>query len=394
MTNKVIVAGVGMTPFKKPGQSETYDLMGAAAVRSALADANCDYSAVQAAHVAFTMCDSGAAQQTLYKVGLTGLPITNVSNACASGTTALYLAFQAVKYGAADCVLALGFEQMFSGALPLSGYEDRPPIVEKHLNLLPEEERQADFAPLFRFYGAAGQEYCDRYGLDPAIFADVTVKARRHGQHNPLAIFREPVTREYVLASRHIYGPLTKLQCCPPTSGAAAALVVSEHFARQHGMNTMVEIAAMSLRSDGISSFESGSMMNAVGYDMVVEGARDVYTVAGIGPDDVDVIELTDNFSCNELITYDALGLCAKGNAGQLIQDGDTTYGGRFVVNPSGGMLSRGHPLGATGLAQCAELTWQLRGTAEKRQVEGARIGLQQTMGFTNAGGLAVYKRT
>jgi acetyl-CoA acetyltransferase len=201
------------------------------------------------------------------------------------------------------------------------------------------------------------------------------------------------VTVEEILQSPHIYGPLTRLQCCPPTCGAAAAVVVSEGYARRNGLSGLVEIAGQALVTDTPSTFESASMMKLVGYDLSRAAAARVYEEAQAGPDDVQVVELHDCFTANEIITYEALGLCGEGGAEQFVEDGDNTYGGRVVVNPSGGLLSKGHPLGATGLAQAAELVWQLRGVAEGRQVPEVRHALQHNLGLGGACVVTMLRR-
>ena len=392
MTKKVFVAGVGMTPFKKPGQADTYDIMGAAAVRAALADAGLDYADLQQAHVGWVYGDTPSGQQALYQVGITGIPVTNVNNACASGSTALWLAREAIANGAADCVIALGFEQMVRGALDFV-FTDRPSTMGQHDAVLRNNNQDPDVLETFQFFGKAGSEYAEKHGLAPETFARISVKARQHAANNPLAIFRDEVTVEQVMASPHIFGPLTKLQCCPPTCGGAAAVLVSEDFAKRRGLDTTVEFAAQTFRTDETSSFAENSMVKVIGYDIAKKSAQAVYEAAGIGPDDVDLVELHDCFTTNELLTYEALGLCPEGGAEKFILDGDNTYGGKVVTNPSGGLLSKGHPLGATGLAQCYELTNQLRGNADRRQVEGARIALQHNLGLGSACVIGLYKR-
>ncbi len=206
-------------------------------------------------------------------------------------------------------------------------------------------------------------------------------------------MFREPTTVEEVLASPHVYGMLTRLQCCPPTCGAAAALVVSADYARRHGLLRTVEIAGQALTTDAPDSFEQGSMIHGVGFDMTRRAAEQAYAQAGIGAEELDVVELHDCFTPNEIITYEALGLCPVGGAEKFIEDGDNTYGGKVVTNPSGGLLSKGHPLGATGLAQTAEIVWHLRGEAGERQVEGAKVGLQHNVGIGGACVVSVLRR-
>jgi acetyl-CoA acyltransferase len=205
-------------------------------------------------------------------------------------------------------------------------------------------------------------------------------------------VFTAPVTAAEVLASPHIFGPLTRLQCCPPTCGAAAAVVVSEEFARAHGLRADVAVAAQAMTTDTPASF-TGDLMQLVGSDMTRSAARQVYEAAGVDPRDIPVVELHDCFTTNELISYEALGLTDEGTAEKFIADGDNTYGGRVVTNPSGGLLSKGHPLGATGLAQCAELVWQLRGEAGDRQVEGASLALQHNIGLGGAAVVTLYEK-
>ncbi|HWV60033.1 MAG TPA: lipid-transfer protein, partial [Sphingopyxis sp.] len=241
--------------------------------------------------------------------------------------------------------------------------------------------------------GGGGREYQERYDVPDSIFAKVAVKARRHAANNPFAVFRDPVTIEDVLASPRLYGPLTRLQACPPTCGAAAAVLTSESFARRHGLDTSVVIEAQAMTTDGASTFEGASMMRIIGYDMMKQAADAVYTAAGVGPNDIDVAELHDCFTTNEVISYEALGLCGEGDGAGFVADEANTYGGRCVTNPSGGLLSKGHPLGATGLAQCYELTHQLRGSAERRQVPGARFGLQHNVGLGGACVVTLYGR-
>ncbi|MFD5272172.1 lipid-transfer protein [Streptomyces sp. NPDC058335] len=392
MTTQVAVAGVGMIPFKTPKNSESYDVMGEKAARAALVDAGIDYGLVQQAFVGYVYGDSTCGQAALYGVGQTGIPIVNVNNNCSTGSSALFLARQAIESGMADCVLALGFEQMQRGALA-THWQDRPSPFDRfdEVTLAVEGESDAPFAP--RYFGGAGAAYAKEYGLAEDTFAKIAVKARRHAAHNPYAVFRDQATVEEVLASPRIYGPLTRLQCCPPTCGAAAAVLCSEEFARRHGLRTDVTIRAQAMVTDFPSTFDDGDMRKIVGYDMSKAAARQVYEKAGIGPEDVRVVELHDCFTTNELLTYEALALTAEGTAEKFIADGDNTYGGRVVTNPSGGLLSKGHPLGATGLAQCTELVWQLRGQAEARQVEGVKVALQHNIGIGGAAVVTLYEK-
>ena len=392
MKRNVHVVGVGMIPFTKPGASDPYTVMGARAAGAALQDAGVDYRQVQQAYVGYVYGDSTAGQAALYGVGLSGIPIFNLNNNCATGSSALFLARQAVESGAVECALALGFEQMQPGALK-GAYDDRPSPVARFADTMIGLQGWDDKAPrAAQFFGGAGRDYMAQYGIRKDTFGRISVKARQHAARNPKAVFRQTLTLDEVMASAPVFDPLTRFQCCPPTCGAAAAIVCSAEFARKHNLDMHVVIAAQSMTTDTPSTFDSADMRKVVGYDMSVAAAKQVYEAAGIGPEELDVVELHDCFTANELITYEALGLTPEGTAERFIIDGENTYGGRVVTNPSGGLLSKGHPLGATGLAQCAELVWQLRGQAEQRQVEGARLALQHNLGLGGACVVTLYQ--
>ena len=393
MSSRTAVAGVGMIPFVKPGANAPYHVMGAEAAQLALADAGIDYGKVQQAYVGYVYGDSTCGQRALYPVGMTGIPIVNVNNNCSTGSTALFLARQAIESGAADCVMALGFEQMKPGALG-AVFTDRPSAFDE-FDAAADKLVDAPGVPLaLRYFGGAGLSHMKKYGTPLSAFAKVRAKASRHAKNNPLALFRKEVTADDVMNDQVIWpGVMTRLMACPPTCGAAAAILVSEKFAKEHGLRSDVRIRAQAMTTDTPSTFGAGDMMRVVGFDMARDAASKVYEAAGIGPDDLDVVELHDCFAHNELITYEGLRLCGEGEAARFIDDGDNTYGGRIVTNPSGGLLSKGHPLGATGLEQCYELTRQLRGTAAATQVEGARIGLQHNLGLGGACVVTLYER-
>ncbi len=392
MKNNVVVAGVGMIPFVKPGRSEPYDVMGATAVELALADAGIGYDLVQQAYAGYVYGDSTCGQRVLYRVGMTGIPVFNVNNNCSTGSSALFLARQAVASGAVDCALAVGFEQMAPGALQ-DMYRDRPSPLGEFTRIAQEIDPAPEAFMAPHLFGAAASEYADHHGTRPATFAKIAEKARRHAEHNERAIFRTPASVEEILASPKIHGLMTRLQCCPPTCGAAAALIVSEAFAKRHGIDAGVRIRAQAIATDFASTFEDRSMIKVIGYDLTVAAATQVYEEAGVGPEDIDVCELHDCFTANELLTYEGLGLAPVGGAEKFIWDGDNTYGGKVVTNPSGGLLSKGHPLGATGLAQCFELVEQLRGRSGARQVEGAKLALQHNLGLGGACVVTLYER-
>ncbi|MCH2294296.1 MAG: lipid-transfer protein [SAR324 cluster bacterium] len=392
MSHEVFVSGVGMIPFVKPGTSGTYQEMGEQAVRLALEDSGATYNQVQQVYAGYVYGDSTSGQAAVYRLGMSGIPVINVNNNCSTGSTALFLARQAIEGGVAECVLALGFEQMNPGALG-AVFEDRPNPLEKFIESANEIEGKSEVPVALRLFGGAGLEHQKKYGTRDETFARVSQKARLHAKHNPRAIFRDEVSIEEVLSSPPMHGVLTRLQCCPPTCGAAAALLTSEKFAKKHGLRSDVKIIGQSMTTDFPSSFEGKTMMQIIGSDMSRAAANDLYERTGIGPEDVDVVELHDCFTSNEIITYEALQLTEQGGSEQFVSDGDNTYGGKVVVNPSGGLLSKGHPLGATGLGQCAELVWQLRGEAGPRQVEGARVGLQHNLGLGGACVVSLYQK-
>ncbi|GAA1039121.1 thiolase C-terminal domain-containing protein [Streptomyces murinus] len=392
---KAYVAGVGMTRFEKP---ETRDWQYWDMVReaggAALADARIEYDEVEQVPVGYCFQPSTAGQRAVYELGLTGIPVYNVSNNCATGATALMLARQLVEGGAADCVLALGFEKMSRGSLgggAGSGDLAASPVA-RHYGVMAARHGFARTPPTAQLFAAAAREHQERYGTTEAQLAAVAAKNHRHSAHNPCAQFRDVYDIAGIRAAPMVHPPLTRLQCSPTSDGAAAAVVVSERFAERRSLTGLVEIAGQAMATDTEQTFASGSCIDVVGQPLSRAAARQAYDRAGLGIEDVDVIELHDCFSVNELLTYEALGMCEPGESGKLAESGATTYGGRWVVNPSGGLISKGHPLGATGLAQTAELVWQLRGEAARRQVEGARVGLAHNIGLGGAAVVTVLK--
>lgn len=395
MTRKVVVCGVGMVPFKKPGQSDTYDVMGANAAQAALNDAGLDYNKVEQAFASYVYGDSCAGQAALYRVGITGIPITNVNNNCASGSTAFALAAKAVKYGESECVMAVGFEQMNRGAIEMV-FPDRPsPLVRHNTALadlmgLPEAER--NLPPAVQMFGCQAELLMNNYGVSEQALARITMKSRVHAKHNPMAIFREPLTEEDILGNAPIYRGLRKLFACPPSCGAASVIVCSEAFAKKHNLPIQVVVKGMGWCSDKADYF-TGDPLD-ITFKALSKNAADLaYADAGVGPEDIDVIELHDCFTSNEAITYGALGLCAEDEIEKFILEGNNTYGGKYVICPSGGLLAKGHPLGATGLAQVTELVQQLRGQSGIRQVDNARLALQHNGGLGSAGFVNIFER-
>ena len=394
MARKVFVVGVGMTKFEKPGSKAwDYPDMAKEAGEKALADAGIPYDRIEQVAVGYCYGDSTCGQRAVYQLGMTGVPIYNVNNNCATGSTALFMARQFVASGIADCVMALGFEKMEKGSLGVK-YQDRTNPMDKQFQLMVDLRGFAAAPAAPQFFGNAGREHMERYGTRPEHFAKIGWKNHKHSVNNPYSQFQDEYSLEQILAAPMVYEPLTKLQCCPTSDGAAAAVLASEEFVRQHGLQGQaVEIAGMGMATDLSSTFDEKSCIKLIGYDMTRKAAQRAFEESGAGPENIDVVELHDCFSCNELITYEALGLCPEGKAGEFIDSGANTYGGKVVVNPSGGLISKGHPLGATGLAQCAELNWQLRGQADKRQVAGARLALQHNLGLGGAAVVTVYRK-
>lgn len=397
--NVVLVAGVGMTPFVKPGRSGDYPDFASLAIERALADANVSYSDIQSVVCGYVYGDSTSGQRAVYKVGVSGVPIVNVNNNCSTGSSALYLARQAILAGQAECVLAVGFEKMTPGSLA-TVFSDRSNPLGPHIDAMEKSfplEAGVPFAP--QLFGNAGREHMNRFGTTADQIAKVAVKNHGHSKNNPYAQFQDEYSLEQVKASPTVHFPLTKLQCCPTSDGAAAAVLVSESFAKARGLlNDCVEIVSMALTTDvSNDTFDTNSRpdpLDIVGYSMTKKAAMMAYRNSGIRPSEVTVAEVHDCFSANELITYEALGFCKEGAAGSCVDKNEFTYGGRVVVNPSGGLISKGHPLGATGLAQCAELVWQLRGHAQKRQVHPIpNYALQHNLGLGGACVISIYRK-
>jgi acetyl-CoA acyltransferase len=388
---RTYVIGVGITDFQRAGTaSGGYPELARQAGTQALADAGIPYHLVEYACASYAFGESCSGHRAMYELGLTGIPITDVSSNCSSGSSALYLAGLLVRGGTFDCALAIGFETMNRGPLQV-GTADREPPTQRHFDVL-ANGNSADTIPAAFMFGTAAAEHMTKYSTTTEQFARIAEKNYRHALANPRALAPRAHTLPEILDSSPLYGPITKLQCAPPADGAAAVLLASERFVEQRGLaGRAVEIAAQSMVTDTVASF-AGSAIDVVGYQMANRAARDVYDDLGVGPDGIQVIEVHDCFSSNELLAYEALGLCPPGEGGKLIDSGWVTYGGKWVVNPSGGLLARGHPLGATGLAQCVELTCQLRAEAGARQVAGAEIALQHNNGIGGNVVLTAYR--
>ncbi len=330
MSRKVFVIGVGMTKFEKPGSKDwDYPDMGREAGEKALADAGLKIEDIEQAAVGYCAGDSTCGQRAFYELGTTGVPIYNVNNNCSTGSTALFMAKQFVEGGLSECTMAMGFEKMEKGSLGVK-YTDRTMPMDKHFKVMVEErgfEPKAPAAP--QMFGNAGLEHMERYGTTAEQFAKIGFKNHKHSVNNPYSQFRDEYTLQEILDAPTVYGPLTKLQCCPTSDGGGAAIIASEDFVRAHGLESQaVEILGQHMSTDFSSTFDEKSMIKMVGSDVTKAAAQKVYEQAGFGPENVDVVELHDCFSCNEMITYEAPRLFAYGKGGAFLDSAAPTYVG------------------------------------------------------------------
>jgi acetyl-CoA acetyltransferase len=392
MSENVVVAGVGMTRFGKYLERGVRSLA-EEAVTAALKNAGVEAKDVQTAYFAnavsglMTGQEMIRGQAALRHTGLLGIPIFNVENACASAASAFHLAWLAVASGQYDIALAIGAEKLFhedkskafraiGAAVDLESLQD---LKKRMAESAQGEAKAADEKAgqnrsfFMDIYATMTREYMKQSGATAEDFADVAVKNHAHGALNPKAQYRNRCTREEVLASREISPPLTLMMCSPIGDGAAAAVLCSDKIARKLGVKKPVTVRASVLISGrDRKSDEPGAVERA---------AKRAYEVAGIGPQDIDVIEVHDAAAPAELMAYEDLGLCKAGEGPRLLRSADTKLGGKHVVNPSGGLLAKGHPIGATGIAQIVEICEQLRGEAGERQVKGARVGMTENGG-------------
>ncbi|KAG9257574.1 thiolase-like protein [Emericellopsis atlantica] len=387
------VVGVGMTKFIKPRGKVDYTELGFEAGVKALLDAQINYDDVEQGVACYCYGDSTCGQRVFYQFGMTQIPIYNVNNNCSTGSTGLAMARQLVSSGAADCVMVVGFEKMMPGSLQ-SFFNDRENPVGTTHRMMAETRGVTNAPGAAQMFGNAGIEYMEKYGARPEDFAEIARVNHAHSPKNPYSQFTDVYSLEQIMKAPAIHGPLTKLQCCPTSDGGAAAIVVSQEFldARPHLKEQAVEIAGQCLATDAPSLF-SKSSIDLMGYEMTQHAMRTATREAGVSPRDCQVVELHDCFSANEMVVIDALELCDKGKAHELVRRGDITYGGKYVINPSGGLISKGHPLGATGIAQCAELVWHLRGWANNRKVPRTKHCLQHNLGLGGAAVVTVYRR-
>ena len=335
---RVFVVGVGMSRFVKPGVNKLLDYpqMVSESVNMALNDSKLKYSDIEFAAVGYVFGDSACGQKALYEIGMTGIPIVNVNNNCSTGSTALYLAKNMIAGGLNDCAIAVGFEKMERGALT-SKFKDRINPMQSHINVFYDLHGMQAAPITAQMFGAAGKEHMEKYGTKPEHFAKIAVKNHKHSVNNPNSQFREEHSVDQVLNAPQVYDFLTRYQCCPTSDGSAAAILASEEFVRKHNlMGQAVEILSMQMTTDTPSTFEDKSAIKLIGFDMTKLAAEKAYAESGVRPQDIDVIELHDCFSANELITYEALGLCEVGKGKDLVDNNQNTYGGKYVINPSG----------------------------------------------------------
>ncbi|KAI1095337.1 thiolase-like protein [Rostrohypoxylon terebratum] len=389
----VYVLGVGMTKFIKPRGKVDYTELGFEAGVKAMLDAQINYDDVEQGIACYCYGDSTCGQRVFYQFGMTQIPIVNVNNNCSTGSTGLSMARNTIAYGGADCILVVGFEKMMRGSLQ-SFFNDREKPTGLSGKMMAETRGVTKAPGAAQMFGNAGREYIEKYGAKVEDFAEIARVNHAHSVNNPYSQFQDVYTLEQVMQSPMIHEPLTKLQCCPTSDGGAAAVLVSQDFldARPHLKDQAILIAGQCMATDSPALF-SRSAIDLIGYDMGKRAAEVALKEAGITTADVQVVELHDCFSANELVTLDALGLCEHGKAHEMVRKGDITYGGKYVVNPSGGLISKGHPLGATGIAQCAELVWHLRGWANNRAVPHTRYALQHNLGLGGAAVVTVYSR-
>lgn len=336
-----------MTAFVKPRGKVDYTELGFEAGIKALLDAHISYDDVDQGVACYVYGDSTCGQRVFYQFGMTSIPIYNVNNNCSTGSTGLHMARQAIAFGAADCVLVVGFETMSPGRLR-AYFPDREHPMGTLNASLDMANKTTDAPDVTALFGNAGREYIERYGATMNDLAEIARVNHAHSKNNPYSQFKDEYTLGEILESPVIYSPLTKLQCCPTSDGAAAAVVVSQTFldARPHLKSQAVRIIGQSLTTDTPHLFSAGSSIDLIGYKMSEMAGKAALAEAGIGPDDVQVVELHDCFSASEMCAIDALGLSPKGRAHELVRQGDITYGGKFLINPSGGLISKGHPLG------------------------------------------------
>ena len=377
----VVVVGIGLTKFGYYRDIESYDL-GAEAILKALEDAEMEWKDIQTAFCGSVYQGTGSGHQAIKEIGLTGIPIINVENACSSGSSAFRLAHQAVASELYDIALAFGVEKMPRG--PIQSNAFRP------------WELSSGFNVQFGNYANETVEYMERTGTSVEEFSRVTIKNRKNGALNPNARYQEPVTIEQVMESRMVGTPLRLLHCCPLADGAAAVILCSKDKVKslRRAITVSASVLTSGVYGEGIMA---GGIIESLKYPATVGiveiSAKDAYEIAGYGTEDIDVVQAYDTMAPAELWDLEKLGFCKTGDAAKLLKEGMFDINGKIPVNTDGGLMSRGHPLGATAAAQIYEIVLQLRGEAGKRQVEGAKIGLAHSMGAGPNSSVTILKK-
>ena len=375
----VYILGVDMIKFGR-FPDRTVPSLGAEAALLALDDAGLtiqDMEALYCGNLGQSSCMVG--QRILQEIGQTGMPVVNCANACATGATAFREAWTSIKAGLYDVVLAVGVEQMGKGLLGGTGAGKGIPKE----GLLGSGTMPAVFAE-------AGMEHARKYGTTFEQFAKISVKNHHHSTMNPKAMYQIETPLEDVMNAEMISYPNSKLMCSVNVDGSAAAVLVSEKKAKELGMERVVKVKASILSSD---PYQERDLVMPDVNTCTRKAAKEAYEMAGVGPEDIDLVELHDCFATAEMLHYENLGLCKDGDAGRMIDEGEVALGGRVPVNVSGGLLSKGHPLGATGIANIYEVSTHLRGEAGERQVEGAKLGLTHVIGLGSACGIHILEK-
>jgi acetyl-CoA acetyltransferase len=374
---EVAVAGIGLMRWKRYADQEIYDF-GSEAILNALKDAGMEWKEIQAAFCGSVYQGTGSGHQVIKEIGMTGIPIVNVENACSSGASAFRLAYQSIAAEIYDIVLAVGFEKMPRGPIPSTAF--RPYELKMGFNFQPAN------------YANEAVRYMTETGATVEDFSRVTVKNRKNGALNPNAFFQTPVTFEEVMNSRVVATPLRLLHCCPTCDGAAAIILCSKN--KLKSKTNRITVAASVLASGVYGGENPGkSVKFPPPFDIVEFSAKQAYEISGYGPEDMDVVQAYDTMAPSELWNLEKLGFCKKGGVLKLLSDGDLEIHGKLPVNTDGGLMSRGHPLGATAAAQICEIVLQLRGEAGPRQVTGARLGLAHAKGAGPNSAVTILKR-
>ncbi|KAL6243074.1 hypothetical protein RBB50_010174 [Rhinocladiella similis] len=387
------ILGVGLTKFLKPRGQVEYTELGFEAGVKALLDAHITYDDVEMGIASYCYGDSVSGQRVFYQFGMTEIPILNVNNNCASASTGIAMARDTISYGGADCVMVVGFEKMKPGSLDRN-FTDREDPVGRFMEMNYRTWGKGKASGAVQLFANTAKEYMNKNGATEEDFAEIARINHAHSKKNPYAQFQKEFTLEQILSGPMIQEPLTMSQCCPTSDGGAAAIIVSEDFlnARTHLRSQAILIAGQAFVTDSPSAFD-GSAASLVGDGLARAAVKEALKQANASIADIKLVELHDCFSSAEMIVLDALGLSEPGKAHELVRKKDITFGGRYVVNPSGGLLSKGHPLGATGIAQCAELVWQLRGWATNRLVTDIDVALAHNAGLGSAGVVTIYRR-